>query len=630
MDQKNQKNPRVSVSHYLDTAGDLKVEIERAGKCNFSAIVVPVVHWRFDREFVREPLCSKHGQFTRSDLLLCSGDWMNKVICRVSDSTALDAPIEGVRRQAERTLLQEMSFAQHLAHQGYLYTRLSGSNCTNFARTIVSCLSRIMLVEVPLTNPKSTQHTWRSDVNGEDPPAVEDTWNWWNTFRSHADYNPNLKVALELTADVPRKPEMYRWLGEPVDAVVLPASIFLTNVRNYPVLSKAHQSIVTMLYRTFSCHFIVKANPSDGHLAHYVDYIKHIVETNYVSEPMQGYDDVLEIPLQPLYDNLDSNTYEIFELDPVKYIRYQDAIEQALRDRVPEEKVAEDKPTIIMVVGGGRGPLVRAALNASVKAERPIKVYVIEKNPNAIVTLTALIEEMWKDRNVELISTDMREFSPPEKADILVSELLGSFGDNELSPECLDGAQKHLKDDGVSIPCKSTSYLCPCMSTKVYNQVRSLERVGHLKDRVVSSRHMEQMYVAYLKNVYHIADPQALFEFVHPNRSVDPIDNSRYKVLRFKASLDCVLNGFQGHFDTVLYKDIQLSIHPFTHDIGLVSWFSMFIPLTEPVQVKAGDEIVIHIWRCVASHKVWYEWSLASPTVTHVHNINGRGHPIWK
>lgn len=33
----------------------------------------------------------------------------------------------------------------------------------------------------------------------------------------------------------------------------------------------------------------------------------------------------------------------------------------------------------------------------------------------------------------------------PEKADILASELLGSFGDNELSPECLDGAQRFLK-----------------------------------------------------------------------------------------------------------------------------------------------------------------------------------------
>jgi protein arginine N-methyltransferase 5 len=39
----------------------------------------------------------------------------------------------------------------------------------------------------------------------------------------------------------------------------------------------------------------------------------------------------------------------------------------------------------------------------------------------------------------------MRDWDAPEIAVILVSEMLGSFGYNELSPECLDGAQKFLK-----------------------------------------------------------------------------------------------------------------------------------------------------------------------------------------
>jgi len=39
----------------------------------------------------------------------------------------------------------------------------------------------------------------------------------------------------------------------------------------------------------------------------------------------------------------------------------------------------------------------------------------------------------------------MRTINVPEQADIMVSELLGSFGDNELSPECLDGAMRFLK-----------------------------------------------------------------------------------------------------------------------------------------------------------------------------------------
>lgn len=44
-------------------------------------------------------------------------------------------------------------------------------------------------------------------------------------------------------------------------------------------------------------------------------------------------------------------------------------------------------------------------------------------------------------------SSTLLECPPPPP-----SELLGSFGDNELSPECLDGAQRFLKPDGVSIP----------------------------------------------------------------------------------------------------------------------------------------------------------------------------------
>lgn len=163
----------------------------------------------------------------------------------------------------------------------------------------------------------------------------------------------------------------------------------------------------------------------------------------------------------------------------------------------------------------------------------------------------------------------MRDFSPPELADILVSELLGSFGDNELSPECLDGALKLLKDDGISIPCKSTSYINPIMSAVLHNNVCQLTSTVPAFDCG---------YVVLLKNIYHIDEPQALFEFTHPNRQ-QVIDNTRNKQLSFKVQKDCVLHGVGGYFDTVLYKDIILSINPLTHTPGMFSWFPMFFPM---------------------------------------------------
>ena len=88
-----------------------------------------------------------------------------------------------------------------------------------------------------------------------------------------------------------------------------------------------------------------------------------------------------------------------------------------------------------MVLGAGRGPLVRAALKAAQSAEKNIKVYAVEKNPGALVTyvncvpwvqlsvyymwflhfsLYNLQVEEWGD-SVTIVPGDMRLWNAPEK-----------------------------------------------------------------------------------------------------------------------------------------------------------------------------------------------------------------------
>jgi len=110
---------------------------------------------------------------------------------------------------------------------------------------------------------------------------------------------------------------------------------------------------------------------------------------------------------------------------------------------------------VVAVVGAGRGPLVDRALKAAKQANRQIEMMAVEKNPHAFIGSTyleALADSFslirrnqsdWEDQ-VALFNCDMRSWQPPKLVDILISELLGSFGDNELSPECLDGAQRML------------------------------------------------------------------------------------------------------------------------------------------------------------------------------------------
>ena len=66
----------------------------------------------------------------------------------------------------------------------------------------------------------------------------------------------------------------------------------------------------------------------------------------------------------------------------------------------------------------------------------------------------------------------MRHLSVDElKGDILMSELLGSFGDNELSPECLIPTERFLREGGIYIPWAYTNHAVPISSKILWNEV---------------------------------------------------------------------------------------------------------------------------------------------------------------
>jgi protein arginine N-methyltransferase 5 len=74
-----------------------------------------------------------------------------------------------------------------------------------------------------------------------------------------------------------------------------------------------------------------------GGLPSFHQYLKHLKSTkpevDVINRFAEGYHDRLQMPLQPLMDNLESATYEVFEMDPIKYQEYERAITQAVMDR---------------------------------------------------------------------------------------------------------------------------------------------------------------------------------------------------------------------------------------------------------------------------------------------------------
>ncbi|XP_015174436.1 PREDICTED: protein arginine N-methyltransferase 5 [Polistes dominula] len=608
----------------LCSVPDLNTCLHTATTSRFEFICIPLVHPLFKREFLSGVVKNRPGPLTRPDLVLCTPDWNNLIIGKISPHIKVDALDSIYRKNSEEALNQELTLATHLGLAGVMLKLIGGiERNINLARIINNKLlgtcNYQIWVQIPMENPLKQALSYR----GEEDVAVENSWEWWNSFRAVCDYEKKLAIALVISHDLPEPEEIDRWLGEPVRCLILPTTLFITNKKGYPVLSKAHQMIIKK-FAILETQFILTGANRYSSISLYHNYLDFLWKNCQIDGPVErfarGYEDYLQCPLQPLMDNLESQTYEIFEKDPIKYTQYQLAMVEAIKDINYNRKTQLDK-MVIMVVGAGRGPLVRAALNAAELTKQKIKVYAVEKNPNAVNTLLALQGELWGDV-VTIVSSDMREWTAPEQADILVSELLGSFGDNELSPECLDGVQRFLKDDGISIPCSYTSFIGPVQSSKLYNEVRQCKDKD--KHPLVN---FETPYVVHLQNKYDIAKPQPLFTFYHPNKD-KIIDNNRYEMKTFNVKQNCILHGFSGYFEAVLYNDINLSIEPSTHSPGMFSWFPIFFPIKEPIRLEKGKKIVLHFWRKCNNKNVWYEWCVSEPIVGSIHNPNGRSYTI--
>jgi len=384
-----------------------------------------------------------------------------------------------------------------------------------------------------------------------------------------------------------------------------------------------------------------KLRPKTKDPAAHLIYIRYLQRNQPIRTAIEkfgsGYQDYLQAPLQPLTDNLESVTYEVFEKDPVKYDWYERAIAQALSDWSEQRKPTSSPSgaVVIAVAGSGRGPLVTRALRASEMTGVAVEIWAVEKNPNAYVLLQRHNEEDW-GRAVNVVKSDMRAWkgplrattgpigqaittatsapaSPYGKVDILVSELLGSFADNELSPECLDGVQHVLAPQyGISIPSSYTAHLTPVLAPRLHSDI------SHRA--ITDTTATETPYVVMLHAIDYLATSvpghpqvQEVWEFVHPlpsstlaiaearrgggvsgggGGSMSGGDganehNSRSARLKFVCKDRGVVNGLAGYFEAVLYDGgeagkVELSTRPDTIDAkskDMISWFPIFFPL---------------------------------------------------
>jgi len=515
------------------------------------------------------------------------------------------------------------------------------------------------------------------DDNAAKEIDIFTSWDSWHTIRSVCEYSTRLSLALRIPRRVPEKDLQERWFAEPLHYLSIGPNVFQKNQAGHPTLSRNHQDLINRYMRLKNHPWLILSDvgPQPESLARssdamaidfpsladaseilktqkqsplnpYVSYMRFLERQQAPYSAMEtpalvSFQDWLQSPLQPLSDNLESATYEMFEGDPVKYDQYELAIAEAMSEwkslNKPTSSATPKNPSsrelIVTVAGAGRGPLVSRVLRAAESTGTAIQLWALEKNQNAYVYLLRQNELVWNNR-VTVVKTDMRAWEGPRikgeediitKVDILVTELLGSFGDNELSPECLDGIQHHItRPHGISIPDSYTAHLSPISTPRLFADISS--RAGS------DSTAFETPWVVRLFAMDFVSQKvpghprfQQAWEFAHPVEVSREDDfaaehgmgpkfttvgggsmagssgtndhNARHCHLTFVCRTRGVIHGLAGFFESVLYapqtpgkEPVEISILPDQIDRkskDMISWFPIFFPLKVHLQPHA-------------------------------------------
>ena len=291
----------------------------------------------------------------------------------------------------------------------------------------------------------------------------------------------------------------------------------------------------------------------------------------------------------------DEEFHELMLNDQLRMVAFRAAIHQTVWPGA-----------VILDLGTGTGILAQWALEAGAS-----RVYGIEVNHKILALAERRLGEAGfadRFRPVKGLSYDVEL---PERVDLIISELIGNFGDNEDCHRILADARKRfLKSDGLMLPLRVTTFFVPVSSPKVNAQIldgvcKSISRTYDLRrllERLGVDDPFDVYYDVIVPERRYLSTPRKAKVFDFGSNSVD----TSYRIdLSFPASAAGVLTGFKGYFIADLSEQIRLDISgsDVENRTSSDSWKHAYLPIRHPIDVRIGDNIKLTLERVDEENK---------------------------
>jgi protein arginine N-methyltransferase 1 len=285
-----------------------------------------------------------------------------------------------------------------------------------------------------------------------------------------------------------------------------------------------------------------------------------------------------------------------------------------IADRLRTEAYAQAiaravKPgAVVMEIGCGPGLFSLLACRAGAR-----RVYAMESNESVAFARELVAANGYSDR-IEILHGASRRLNFSERADVIISDIRGVLpllSDAITSLE--DARQRFLAPGGVMIPASDTLHAALASVAEFYAQIISPwpdlfdgVRLSLMRERALNSTCSVSFEASML-----ISAPQEWGRLDYQRGT-----QKRYAAeLRLQASRSGLAHGICLWFETTLFEDLGYSTGP-GHPDNVYG--QLFLPWREPVNLEAGEEVLVELHADPVGGVYIWRWSARFPAKNQV------------
>ncbi|MCP4156283.1 MAG: amino acid adenylation domain-containing protein, partial [bacterium] len=262
--------------------------------------------------------------------------------------------------------------------------------------------------------------------------------------------------------------------------------------------------------------------------------------------------------------------------------------------KVALKRLVKDK--VVVEVGTGQDAILsRFCVEAGVK-----RVYTIEMLEESYNKAKKKIESLGFEDKIILIHGDATKVELPEKADVCLSEIVGSIGGSEGAAVIINSTWRFLKEDGVMIPVKSTTKIAAaCLPSTIRENPGFTPIPGKYTEKIFHSLGYKFDLRLCVRNFpqSHVISNDDIFENLDFSTHVPEEADHQ---MNFVINKDARIDGFL----------IWLTLHTVEDEVidtleNEYCWLPVFVPVFYPgIEVCEGDIIRATCTRTLADNKI--------------------------